>query len=263
MLVCILLEAINLIFFDGGLDPMTYVVFGLLGIVILSLIGGFILELAVHGVRYYFRSFKRFASLLDLPVGICLVVMSIVAEVLKTVVWDGLDLLAILLMALLWVFLFVRLTLRVGAKNLLQLPHRKVVECVRSVDFVWLNSKNADAEWMMDDLAHIDSHGEHCSSACAGGMEFRNHFYITREEPNLPRFDTIEVVKGRPDWDAIFTNLVQNVASHPMSGGDTVGVFFCGSPVLGEIIRRECLVQTVKHRNSDLPMYFIYHQEVF
>merc|ERR1712137_416813 len=265
VLLCILLEAANVIFFDDTVNGFTYAVFSLLGLLLLFLVCEFLLEVAVHGLKHYFRSFKGFFSLFDVPICVALTLLALLSEILHTVFPPPVDTIVIFItLSVLFCYLFVRLTLRVGSKNILQLPHGKKVACVRSVDFVWVNSSNGDTEWMLDDLRDLDTHRRNCKSQCSSGLEFYHQLYITREQPASEEpFESVHFHKGRPDWDKIFAETTERVLSHAQLIGNTIGVFFCGPPVLGELLHKECIVQTIKSNAAGTPVYFIYHQEIF
>lgn len=264
VLLCILIEAINKIFFDGLLDGLTYTTLIILGLLLFFLLFELFLEIVIHGFLHYFKNFRRFLSLLDVPILFVLVSLCFISEILKDQKSIVFEIVMFVCLGVLFIYLFIRLTLRVGSKNVLQLPHGKKVACVRSVDFVWVNSTNNDMEWMLDDLKHLDDHHKSCRSNCAQGLTFHHQLYITREEPSMKSsFKNIEFLSGRPNWHNIFEGTKDRVLSHAMQQGNSIGVFFCGPPSLGEIIRKECIIQTILSKKYKTPLYFIYHQEIF
>jgi len=263
VLLCILLEALNSIFLNGSGNGITITVFVLLLVLLVFLVVEYCMEIFIHGIRHYFRSFKGFFSLLDVPICGALVVLAIISEV-EANINPSIEALMFVSLAVLFCYLFVRLTLRVGSKNVLQLPHGRKVACVRSIDFVWVNSTNGDTEWMLDPLRNLDNHKKTCKSQCASGLTLNHQLYVTREEPASEEpFESVHFHQGRPDWDKIFKETAQQVLSHTQQVGNTVGVFFCGPPVLGEMLRKECILQTIRTRLAGSPLYFIYHQEIF
>ena len=269
--LCILLEALDWIFISKELEfsPITIVTFSILFFVLIIMIIQVIFEIISHGGFKYFYSFKRVISLLDTPCVILLIVFVVFIDLSHRTFPYGVYLLFISL-SLLFIILFIRLTLRVGAKNLLQIPSSVSVEFVQNLDFIWVNSTNNDIEWMMDDLLQLEHHQGQCENNCHLSIE--KNLFITKEDPiEHDRFNNLSMNKGRPNWSKVIhdisNKIIQNnsldLQNDSISNGKTIGVFFCGTPVVGDELRQLCMLKTAQLRQTSTPLYFIFHQEVF
>jgi len=115
---------------------------------------------------------------------------------------------------------------------------------------------------MVDDLVALGQHRESCTADCS--LQFCRELYITRENPLPPQSFGNHVVmyQGRPKWNEVLERFTEKVLASD-AGEQTVGVFFCGTPVVGDELRQLCISQTAKLRSSASPVYFIFHQEIF
>ncbi|KAI4376478.1 hypothetical protein MLD38_014235 [Melastoma candidum] len=143
---------------------------------------------------------------------------------------------------------------------------RKRPNRTRSAHFYWVTRESCSFEWfkgVMDEIADMDLKGQ---------IELHNHLTSVYEEGDA-RSTLITMVQalnhakhgydilsgtrvrthfGRPNWREVF---IKVASKHPYS---TVGVFYCGMPVLAKELKK--LSHHLSHKTSTR---FEFHKELF
>lgn len=133
----------------------------------------------------------------------------------------------IIFLPLIFVLLSVRMYRSTKLRDLLsaeRVVKRKGVVSTQDVDFLWTTPRNADDEWLREELCPL-----------ANGSDLRLHRYVTREAEVDPECGDFFVSShtGRPKWDSFF----QGIAASSENQSE-IGVFFCGPPAMGNAVRR-------------------------
>jgi len=136
---------------------------------------------------------------------------------------------------------------------------------LRKVEFYWIVSDPMEVSWFLDLLTGIEIEQRRLGSnlhrlldlhiyitkavaktdMCAIGLRIAMNLFHKRENRNLLTGLRARTKAGRPNLNKIFQDISDR------REGD-VGVFFCGNPVVGNILQQKCY----KHG-------FHYHREVF
>lgn len=101
----------------------------------------------------------------------------------------------------------------------------------KSLDFLWVSKAHADDQWLISELLPL-----------AGSGIVRLHRFITREpettEPWMLDFEKVplKTTYKRPDWDDVFSALVERTRS-----GSVVGVFFCGPDPMARAVQQSAM----------------------
>jgi len=119
---------------------------------------------------------------------------------------------------------------------------------VLSITGIWVARKYSAMSWAAQELA------ETASDLPAA---FTLRFYATRDRqedldpinPFLNYGPNHNLHGGRPNWEVILMYFL-NHAHATTDGGDSVGVFFCGSPVIARAIRHAAHRITARHQYS-------------
>nr|QKG86323.1 NAD(P)H oxidase NOX4 [Asparagopsis taxiformis] len=101
----------------------------------------------------------------------------------------------------------------------------KCNKTIPDVDFVWTTPRGGEDKWLRDELYPL-----------ANGTELRLHRYVTREkeEDMEASEEFISIAKaGRPDWDALFSQIAEEAPSRVR-----IGVFFCGPHPMGAAVMK-------------------------
>ena len=140
----------------------------------------------------------------------------------------------------------------------------KKVEEINSVTGIWV-AKTYDAMgYAIDDLT---------KTIAKLPSAFSLQLYCTREKesevqdrnPFTGMSDKHKLDCGRPDWEAIMTEAIENAhATNPE--GDAVGVFFCGSPAIARTLQRVAQKVNADHQyrcEGDCSCRVLVHKENF
>ncbi len=101
----------------------------------------------------------------------------------------------------------------------------------KSLDFMWVSKAHADDQWLINELLPL-----------AGSGIVRLHRFITREtpvtEPWMLDYERVplKTTYRRPDWDDVFSSLVERSRS-----GTVIGVFFCGPDVMARAVQQSAM----------------------
>lgn len=120
---------------------------------------------------------------------------------------------------------------------------------VRSITAIWVSRKFSSMAFASDDL--VDSVRGLISSA------FSLQLYATRDvKEDVAQVDPFRncgpqhaLHAGRPDWDTILDEALEQ--AHVGEAGDnaSVGVFFCGSPAIASTLQRVGQTVTAEHQH--------------
>ncbi|XP_033636875.1 NADPH oxidase 5-like [Asterias rubens] len=123
---------------------------------------------------------------------------------------------------------------------------------VKKVDFFWITRQQRSFEWFLSLLNHIEMEQQEMASSrrfidinlymtsALGKNDMKAiglHMALDLIHKKKQR-DTItglmtRTQAGRPDWDQVFADLARQ-------NRGKITVFFCGAPILGEVIKRKC-----------------------
>eukprot|EP00178_Gracilaria_changii_P018724 TRINITY_DN537_c0_g2_i1.p1 TRINITY_DN537_c0_g2~~TRINITY_DN537_c0_g2_i1.p1 ORF type:complete len:854 (-),score=124.85 TRINITY_DN537_c0_g2_i1:245-2806(-) len=188
------------------------------------------LEIAVMGFGFF--SEKR---LLDFFVLVPAAVATLVLDIVTWVSGEPQDrgvigLKYLVLLPVMFVLMLARLHNTLGGRRLTDTSKRctcYIHSKAPEVDFVWTTPKSVNDLWLRHELEPL-----------ASGTKLRLHRYVTREkqldeEMGVGDDFILKSNVGRPDWDAVFSDVASR--SHSDS---TVGVFFCGPHKMGDAIQK-------------------------
>jgi respiratory burst oxidase len=139
----------------------------------------------------------------------------------------------------------------------------------------------SDLLWFSDLLNRIIS--ADTELAARGDLDLNIHTHITTKRKNISThvfryvLDSYRTEKapysaltglkqpshfGRPDFAAILKDHMDQLLEMGVNK-KKVGVFFCGVPVVGEIIANQCHENTVRGRELDVDLEYVFNMEVF
>eukprot|EP00178_Gracilaria_changii_P023357 TRINITY_DN70755_c0_g1_i1.p1 TRINITY_DN70755_c0_g1~~TRINITY_DN70755_c0_g1_i1.p1 ORF type:complete len:953 (+),score=210.01 TRINITY_DN70755_c0_g1_i1:139-2859(+) len=201
------------------------------GIVLVLVALTLCVEVWVLGVQFFSRAARVLDVLLLLPAAIASFALSVDAYARGAPISSGVIALHfIVCIPVMYVLMLLRLHSTVGGRRLTDVDSGREVESqqtVPDVDFVWTSPKADDDLWLRQELEPL-----------AEGTQLRLHRYLTREKTLGDEEDggdeyITSTKLGRPDWDAIFSEVMGRAKSDA-----TVGVFFCGPHRMGQMIRK-------------------------
>jgi respiratory burst oxidase len=149
---------------------------------------------------------------------------------------------------------------------------------VRRVDFHWSVRERNDLLWFSDLLNRASSLAENDES----NMTLNIHAHITAKRKGISThvfrylldsyrtkehpYSALTGLKaaahfGRPDFERILSDYYDDMASQGWNG--RVGIFFCGPPVIGELLADQCSVLTARAKHEGRGMRFMFNNEVF
>jgi len=132
---------------------------------------------------------------------------------------------------------------------------------LEKVYFFWVSRDKNAFEWFNDVLAALENDNINgfleISTYLTGVLsveEIRNVMYsgLDAEHDQITGLQS-PTYFGRPNWDAIFQDKAQKHT------GQTIGVFFCGPPLLSKQLSKFCSKYTTTRSNT----IFLYHKENF
>jgi respiratory burst oxidase len=122
---------------------------------------------------------------------------------------------------------------------------KKDVDEIESITGIWITRKYSDMSFAVTDLV---------DSVAGLSPAFSLQLYCTRELPRAMRsIDPMArhgsqhfLQAGRPDWLAIMTEALDK-AHETNPEGESVGVFFSGSPAIARELQRVAMEATIRH----------------
>lgn len=189
------------------------------------------LEMSFMGANFFSRTARVLDFFLLLPAAIASTALNIHAWVNNEPLSNGLIALHyVVFIPLMFVLLLTRLHGTLGGRRLTDSQgrcHCEIHMRIPDVDFVWTTPTANDDLWLRKELEPL-----------ASGTDLRLHRYITREkqldeETSIGGDFITETKLGRPEWDAVFSEVVARANS-----ASTVGIFFCGPHKMGDDIRK-------------------------
>lgn len=131
-------------------------------------------------------------------------------------------------------------------------------ECtLKSVEFYWINRDKRSFEWFLDLLGELE---RTCSFLkihlyFTGRLAEKDISDISNRLGDVDELTGLQTktIYGRPDLNAIFEKKAEEFE------GETVGVFFCGPPVISKGLYKQCSLKTDIRTKTK----FKYHKENF
>jgi predicted ferric reductase len=130
---------------------------------------------------------------------------------------------------------------------------------VKRVHFYWMNRDTSSFEWFLDLLATLEKRCPFLeinlffTGQITEAEEIRNIIYAENEGLDAITGLSSRTTFGRPNMDKIFADLATKYKGH------RIGCFFCGPPVLSNLLYDKC----VKYTDPNTGTKFIYHKENF
>lgn len=214
--------------------PFAIVDLVLTGMLLVPVITAMIVEIGTRGLKAYIidEVGNIFEMLVLVPLLICSIILTgylttTTGEVPQTFVAVVVYAVWILTAALLlW-----RTGRTIGHRVSLAQYFKSTHSQTKSLDFMWVSKAHKDDQWLISELLPL-----------AGSGIVRLHRFITREtpvtEPWMLDYEKVplKTTYRRPDWDDVFSNLVERSKS-----GTVIGVFFCGPDVMARAIQQSAM----------------------
>ena len=201
----------------------------LAAMLLLPVLTATILEISLHGFQTFLL--RNVDNLLDMVPFLPLLVVSVVLTGFSAFTALNLEALFVPTVAILWpctmLLMLWRTTRTIGSRVFLARHSKSAHAKTKSLDFIWVSKTHADDQWLVKEMLPF-----------AGTSIVRLHRFITREdpiiEPWMSEFENIPLKTAyeRPDWDNVFSSLVERSKS-----GTVVGVFFCGPDRMARAVR--------------------------
>ena len=217
--------------------PFAIVDFSLAGIVFIPIVVAMLLEISTRGLWSYISDFKNnlveyglLIPLLGTSMGFTgyFVFTGVAKPFMVTSMYAILPVSALLLV---W-----RAGRTIGSRIALAEYFTSNHSQTKSVDFMWVSRKAQDDQWLISELLPL-----------AGSGTVRLHRFITREqattEPWMLDYEKVplQTTYKRPDWDDVFSSLVERSKS-----GTVVGVFFCGPDGMARAVQQSAMKAMAK-----------------
>jgi hypothetical protein len=160
-----------------------------------------------------------------------------------------------------------------------------VIHCARRVDFHWLVREKNQLLWFSDLLNRAV---DFSSTTPEGTLDLNIHTHITLKRRKISthvflylldafRTPTVRVSAltglrsrsefGRPDFEKILGRFHDDVSRAIGEGkvarGESIAVFFCGSPVIGVVLSDLCEQLSIRGRNEGSGIRWDFRMEVF
>eukprot|EP00178_Gracilaria_changii_P028158 TRINITY_DN966_c0_g1_i1.p1 TRINITY_DN966_c0_g1~~TRINITY_DN966_c0_g1_i1.p1 ORF type:complete len:1095 (+),score=174.41 TRINITY_DN966_c0_g1_i1:333-3287(+) len=213
--------------------------------------GAILLEIYMHGLSNFISD--GLGNSFDLFVLVPLMTGSVLLHVLNFAgVGQSIEHISMLMVVVVWpvlsLFLLWRIGRTIGSRVILAQYFKPSHARTKSLDFIWVSKTHEDDTWLIDELLPLTD-----------SNIVRLHRFITRHgakyEPWMMDYEKIplKTTYQRPDWEEVFSNLVERSKS-----GTVIGVFFCGPDGMARMVQQAALnamqksIQNAVQRGYDM-----------
>eukprot|EP00737_Agarophyton_chilense_P002474 gb/GEZJ01002825.1/.p1 GENE.gb/GEZJ01002825.1/~~gb/GEZJ01002825.1/.p1 ORF type:complete len:1060 (-),score=150.15 gb/GEZJ01002825.1/:639-3818(-) len=213
--------------------------------------GAILLEIYMHGLSNFITD--GLGNSFDLFVLVPLMTGSVLLHILNFAgVGKDIEHISVLLVVVVWpvlsLFLLWRIGRTIGSRVILAQYFKPSHARTKSLDFIWVSKTYQDDAWLIDELLPLTD-----------SNIVRLHRFITRHgakyEPWMMDYEKIplKTTYARPDWEEVFTNLVERSKS-----GTVIGVFFCGPDGMARMVQQAAMnamqksIQNAVQRGFDM-----------
>lgn len=192
-----------------------------------------IVEILTHGLKAYVvdDAGNLFEMLVLIPLLIGSAILTGFLSLSRADIPHIFEVVVYLVWALTALLLLWRTGRTIGSRISLAQNFKSTHSQTKSLDFVWVSKTHADDQWLIDELLPL-----------AGSGIVRLHRFITREEEQTEQWTLdyekvpLKTTYKRPDWDDVFSSLVERSRS-----GSVIGVFFCGGDGMARAIQKSAM----------------------
>ena len=212
-------------------------------IITVIVFGAVVMEMVGPRMRRFISD--NIADLFDLFVLLPLLAFCIVVHSIHLAgIGGGTRLMPLMIVLAVWPTILIlivwRIARTIGSRVVLAPGYRSSHAQTRSVDYICVGRTADDDKWLIDELLSV-----------ADSPFVRLHRYLTREKAMVEDWQMdyerlpLKTTYGRPDWDEIFTSLIERSRS-----GVQIGVFFCGPDAMGRSVQQAAMHAMAKSMDN-------------